>query len=72
MTAARQLRAHFEKLMYYPSTSIRMIEVSQAEGVYWAMSGNRRLYVYQALEKYGRVKDILVEVKGLNRQRVSM
>jgi len=71
--SSKTIENTFRGLLYKTATLnlIPPIQVSQAEGVYWAMSCNRRLYVYQALEKYRQVEDILVEVIPLDSEKVS-
>ena len=42
------------------------IEVVQQDGVWWAITGNRRLYVYRRLQDLGVVKTIPVRVRSLS------
>lgn len=49
---------------------IQPIEVVQIGGLWWALTGNRRLYLYRKLEELGVIKNIPVICKSVNDNQV--
>ena len=64
----------FKELLYGETAveDIRHISVVERGGVTWVISGNRRLYIYQKLEKYGRISTIPVNYKRASKPRVGI
>ena len=61
----RKLTDTFEELLYkrIPTKFIEDIEVVYVDGAWWALTGNRRLYLYKRLEKLGVISKISVNKK---------
>lgn len=61
----------FKDLLYGVTdiSSIRPISVVRNGGKMWAVSGNRRLYVYRKLQEYRRISKITVQVKPIDAPR---
>ena len=62
----------FKDLLYGTKTSddIQDMEVVELGGIWWALTGNRRLYIYRKLEKLGRISEVSVRVRDLCEPRV--
>ena len=67
-TDGKRLTDTFRELLYGLITpdDIENIEVVQYDGVWWALTGNRRLYLYQRLQDLGVVEYISVRVRFLS------
>ena len=67
-TDEKRLTDTFRELLYGSITpdDIENIEVVQYDGVWWALTGNRRLYLYRRLQDLGVVEYISVRVRFLS------
>ena len=63
----RLLSYTFAQLLYsrLSVSSLEDIECVQKDGHWWALSGNRRLYVYKKLQEAGKIVNITVRQRSL-------